>query len=333
MKRFAVLAIALAFLVSYAGFAGGKAESKPEDKKIVLKFAHHLAVDHSGNQAALKLAKYCSEKTNGRLEIQNFPGSQMGGLKDNTEGVRMGTLDMTWVDFGTISLHYPLAGFSGLPFLYRDYDHVFKVFDGPIGSKIVQDIEKATKIKIVGLNVTGFRNIVSKKPIKTVDDMKLLKIRVMENPIMVGTMKAFGANPTPMPWGEVYTALQTGVVEAADSPFQELFVNKTYEVTKYLIVANYIFQDVHIVINGDVYAKFPADVKKVFDEGLAMVTKEKRAFDMENAEKFHASLVKAGMQEITPDMAEFRSRVKVVWDDFAKKNNAQDLIEAIVNTK
>ena len=303
--------------------------------KYTLRLAHHVALTHFVHTVSLKFAEELNKKTSGAVEVKVFGAGQIGGLRDNTEGTRLGTLDLTWADMGTVGLFWETANIISLPFLFRDHDHWRKVAYGPIGQKLAQDVLANTGIRTLAYEPSGFRVILSRnKPIKSAADMKGLKIRIPEVPIYVDTMKALGANATPIPIGELYTSLQTGVVDACELPPDTSVATKLYEVTKYVSRTYHIFTDVNLVMSDKTYKGLPSDVQRAIDTTVKEVITDwalpqaiqldKDSFDQ---------LVKLGMQGVEPDVESFRAAVKPVWEKFIAKTNTGDLVKAIVDTK
>jgi tripartite ATP-independent transporter DctP family solute receptor len=326
MKRLGLAWCALA-LGSWLLLAGGNPAQAADP--VVLKLSHHVPLTHPLQPLSETIAKDVLAQSGGKLKIEVYGAGQLGGLKDNTEGVSYGTLDMALVDYGSISTTVPQAAVIGLPFLFSSYAQVEKFFDGEIGTALNKIILEKTKIRILKMTHSGFRVIGSNKPITKLEDMKLIKIRVPEIPVYVNTMKALGANPTPIPWGELYTSLQTGVVEACEIPTETMFTGKIYEVAKNLVRTNHIYTDIGFTINEGVYQKLPDDLKKVLVDAINARVKEHRAEVAANDEAFFKKLVDAGMKPTTADLAPFVAAVKPVWDDFIAKANAGELVKQI----
>ncbi len=282
-----------------------------------------------------KFAAEVGRRTNGQVEIKVFGAGQIGGLKDNAEGVRLGTLDFSCVDCAQIGLFHPRAGIISLPFLFRDYPHYEKVVQGPIGKQLADEILQKASIRMLSYWPAGFRIMASRnKPIKSAADMKGLKIRIPEVPIYVETMKALGANATPMPWGEVYTALQTGVVDAIEVPSDTIFAGKMYEVSKFLSRTYHIFVDCNLIVSEKVYASLPAEIQKTLYAVAKEVYWDWGAVESQKLDvSGWDSLIKAGMQGVEPDRESFRAAVKPVWDNFIAKTSTGDWVKAIVETK
>lgn len=303
--------------------------------KYRLKLSHHLQLSHIVETMSQKFAAEVGRRTNGEVEIKVFGAGQIGGLKDNAEGVRLGTLDFSCVDCAQIGLFHARAGIISLPFLFRDFPHYEKVVQGPVGKQLTAEILEKTNIRILSFWPAGFRIMASRtKPIKSAADMKGLKIRIPEVPIYVETMKALGANATPMPWGEVYTALQTGVVDAIEVPSDTIFAGKMYEVSKFLSRTYHIFVDCNLIISDKVYASLPAEIQKTLYAVAREVYWDWGAVESQKLDvSGWDSLIKAGMQGIEPDRESFRVAVKSVWDNFIATTNTGEWVKAIGETR
>lgn len=301
----------------------------------VLRFAHHMQLTQAIQQIALEMAAEIAEKTNGELKVEIYGAGQIGGLKENVDGLRYGTLDMGFSDLGTIATFYPLAGMAGLPFLFRDYAHVETVYSGPVGEELSQRILKSAGIRFLGFTHSGFRSIITRnKPVDSPAAMAGMKIRVPEIPMYLNTMKAFGANPTPIPLSEMYTALQTGVVDGMECPNDILYNSKFYEVTDYVTRSRHIYSDNQIAMNEKVYQSLtPAQQRVVADAVKTACAKNSKAIIADDDLNYN-KLVKAGLKEVIPNADAFREAAKPVWADFIAKNpDAKSLIEKIVATK
>jgi C4-dicarboxylate-binding protein DctP len=303
--------------------------------KYQFKLSHHLQLTHPVEIMSQKFAAGVAKETNGEVEIKVFGAGQIGGLKDNAEGVRLGTLDFSCSDCAQIGLFHARANIISLPFLFRDYPHYLKVAEGPVGKALAAEILEKTNIRILSYWPAGFRIMACRtKPIKSAADMKGLKIRIPEVPIYVETMRALGANATPMPWGEVYTALQTGVVDAIEVPSDTIYNGKMYEVSKYLSRTYHIFTDCNLIVSEQVYKGLPPAIQQVLYKVAREVFWDWGVPESERLDKAGwDALVKAGMQGIEPDQESFRAAVKPVWDKFITQTNTGDWVKTITDTK
>lgn len=224
--------IALLVLV-LAGNAPGQAGDKPQ---MVLKLAENQPEDYPTTIGDKEFARLVEERTNGRIKIEVYAGGQLGDEKSVIESVQMGA-----VDFARVNTQ-PMGEFSkgmkvlSLPYLFRNENHLWKVLNGPIGEKLLDDLSSS---QIVGLAYydSGARNFYnSKRPVKTPADLKGLRIRVQQAALMVDLVQALGASATPMAYGEVYTGLQTGVIDGAENNWPSYYSTSHYEVAKYYTI-------------------------------------------------------------------------------------------------
>src|SRR5499427_1108823 len=234
MKRrlaLAVLALPLAVLVGPVG----------AQQKTVIKFAHHAPVTFPYQDGALKFKEVAERLSGGKLEVQVFGGAQLGGERDLLEGIRLGTLHMC-IGAGGLANFAPAYNVVQLPFLIKNQEHMTRVAEGPAGKLLAQRIEEQGGYKVLGYFSTGDSGIQTvKAPVRTPADLKGVKIRVMENPALIDSMRALGANPTPLPFPELYTSMKQGVVEGATIDYTALWTTKVYEAVKYVTEPGFHF--------------------------------------------------------------------------------------------
>jgi len=228
---------------------------------IVMRLAETHPQDYPTTKGDYEFARLVKERTNGRIVVEVFHSKQLGEEAAVIEQVQLGAIDMTRVSISAVSSFVRDLDAFQLPYLYRDAAHMWKVLDGPIGQEILKKHE-AFNFVGVGWFESGSRNFYTKKPVKTVGDLKGMKIRVQQAPLMVGMVEALGAVATPLPYGEVYSALQTGVVDGAENNWPSYLTTSHFEVAKYWI------SDEHTRVPEITVAS-----KKVFDK----VSKEDQA--------------------------------------------------------
>lgn len=228
MKR--TLAILLASSVVTVFLAGISIAAGP----MVMRLAETHPQDYPTTKGDYEFARLVKERTNGRIVIEVFHSKQLGEEAAVIEQVQLGAIDMTRVSISAVSSFVRDLDAFQLPYLYRDADHMWKVLDGPIGQEILKKHEAYNFVGI-GWFESGSRNFYTKKPVKTVGDLKGMKIRVQQAPLMVGMVEALGAVATPLPFGEVYSALQTGVVDGAENNWPSYLTTSHFEVAKYWI--------------------------------------------------------------------------------------------------
>jgi tripartite ATP-independent transporter DctP family solute receptor len=203
-------------------------------KNIVLKLAETHPQDYPTTKGDYEFARLVKERTNGRITIEVFHSKQLGEEKAVIEQVQLGAIDMTRVSVSVSAAFVRDLDALQLPYLYKDADHMWKVLNGPIGQDLFKKLQASNFIGL-GWFESGSRNFYTKKQVKTVADLKGMKIRVQQSPLMVGMVEALGAVATPMAFGEVYSALQTGVVDGAENNWPSYLSTGHHEVAKFLI--------------------------------------------------------------------------------------------------
>ena len=238
--------------------AAGAASAAPEYK---IKVAYISSESHPTAQAMTGFAKDVDSASKGRIKVELYPNGQLGSDRELCEGVQMGTIQMV------VSSTSALAGFDkriqvlDLPYLFTTRKAAFDAVDGELGKKLNSYLEKKGFL-VLGYQENGFRHVTnSKRPIKTPADLKGLKIRTMENPMHIAFFKELGANPTPMSWGELYTALQQGTVDAQENPYAMIDDGKFYEVQKYVSETGHVFSYEILIANKKFMDKHPADLR------------------------------------------------------------------------
>ena len=210
--------------------------SKPEVKQMVLRYAENQAQDYPTTQAAYKFAEMVEQKTNGRIHIDVYHGGQLGDEKAVIEQLQFGAIDFTRVSLSPLSEFEKSLNVLQLPYLYKDAAQMWRVLEGDIGENFLKSVEKSGLIGLSWFDA-GARNFYnSKKPVTKLDDLKGMKIRVQESQLMMGMVAALGASATPMAYGEVYSGLQTGVIDGAENNWPSYDSVSHYEVAKYYVL-------------------------------------------------------------------------------------------------
>jgi len=287
---------------------------------------------HHHNDALRWYADRVAKRSGGRLELRVLDGAQLGGERDYIEGMILGSIEMAQVSTGPVAAFIPEFDVFSLPYMFRDTDHFVKVINGPLGVKFFELLEKRG-IKGLCWFDNGYRSVFnSKRSIRTPEDMKGLKIRVMESPIMIDTINAMGGSATPMAYGELYTALQQGVLSGAENAPGNVFNDKFYEVTKYYSLTNHFRPPGVVVISLKVWNRLSKeDQAFLLDEAKPLQTYEielTQKVQSESIEKLKAK----GMQINEVDYNAFFRAVKPVHDKFSARFGA-DLIKQVLETK
>lgn len=250
----------LMVLGSASVIAAGRQEAAVREIKI----ANFYAPAHPVNVALRDVfAPMVAEGTDGRFEVQIFDSSSLGAERELTEGVQLGTIEMG-VAGGLLSATYPRIGALELPFLFSDFDHVWRVFDGEIGDQVAEDFADAG-LKVLSWLGNGFRAFSnSVRPINTVADARGIKMRMPENDVYIDTGRALGFEVVAMGFGEVYNAMATRVIDGQDNPLATVYASRFFEVQDYIAISNHIFSHASIVMNLDLWNSLSAADQQVF---------------------------------------------------------------------
>ena len=225
-------------------------------------------MDHPYMVGAQKFADLMKERTNGRITVKLYPSNQLGkGEREMTEGIQQGAIDLLVTSTGPLGGFSPSINILDFPFLFRDFKHVDLVLDGPIGQKLLDDFCKAN-IKALAFWENGFRNLTNAKgPVKKVEDGKGLKIRTMENKVHLAAWKAAGLNPTPMAWGEVFTALQQKVIDGQENPIAVFYSSKLWDAgQKYFSLSQHVYSPSPFLMSPKAFNALPKEDQQICRE-------------------------------------------------------------------
>jgi tripartite ATP-independent transporter DctP family solute receptor len=272
---------------------------------------------------------FCDEMekgTQGRYKCQQFPSSALGGEREQIEAVQLGTQDLVNTSTGPLGNFVPEVRIVDIPFLFRDYDHARKVMDGPIG----QDLQKKMAAKgLINLAWTenGFRHMTnSKRPINSAEDAAGLKMRTMENKVHMEGYKTFGILPTPMPFPELFTALQQGTVDGQENPIPVILASKFSQVQKHLSLTGHVYSPAALILSPAVWNKLSDADKKVFTDAAKKAATAQRKKVNDDEASGIAQLRSEGMQVIEKVNGEsFRKAVGPAYANFAKEFGAANI--------
>ncbi len=231
---------------------------------------------------------------------------------------------------GGLAPFVPEAELFNLPFLFRDTDHFYRVLDGPVGQRVAQAVEDELDAIVLGWWFSGVRNTWNaKRPVRTPEDLKGLKIRVMSTPVLVETFNAMGAQATPMSFGELYSGLEQGVVDGAETDHVDLLYERFYEVTRYVSYTEHMYLAAGLVFSRKRFNKLPPDVQRaVLLAGEASVAAEREAMETMTGNAL-AELEERGLEFIEVDRSLFKARVLEVYRNSADKVGGMDAIDEV----
>lgn len=251
-----------------SGPAAIESEESSNAGAVVIKIAHSGSNldDDPQNIAAYYFEKIVEERSNGYYDVQVYPNKQLGDTTTILEGVQTGNIEMGDIESGPTVGFVSAESLWDLPYLFTSWDQAHEVIDGEVGDRIAE-LWEDIGITILGYNDGGFRYFTnSKRPIVTPEDMKGLKIRVMDSAVMLDSINAFGASATPMAFAEVYSALQQGAIDGQENPYNVIYTQAYYEVQKYLSRSAHFFYLRHYMINSDFYNAQPQEMQELLRE-------------------------------------------------------------------
>ena len=298
---------------------------------FVFKLGHIADPENPYAKGAEKFAQLVKEKTGGKVEIQVFPSSQLGNQRDLVEGTQFGTIDFTMTSTAVLGNFLPQVAVFDLPFIFRDVQHAYKALD-TVGMEIA---EKLQGMKLLAYYENGVRHMTnSKRPIRKPEDMKGLKIRVMEQPIYIEMIKALGGNPTPMAFGELFTALQQGVVDGQENPAAHIYTARFFEVQKYISLTAHTYSAEPMLVSLAAWNKLPKDLQEKVQTAANESRDWQRDLCRQLEEGYWTKIQESGKSEINRDVDKqaFADATRGVWAMFEKKVGKEN-IEKIVATK
>ena len=318
MKKLNFIALAL-IVVMVLGTACGQTVDNPPTsaEPTVIKLGMTINEQDSFFVCATKFSELVEERTNGAYDIQLFPNSSLGDERTMLESMQMGTLDSGIITSGPFVNFVPEFGVLDLPFLFPDNASAYKVLDGEIGKEILSKLEDHD-LKGLAYAERGFRNLTnSVRPVRTAEDIKDLKIRVMENEVYLSAFKAMDVNAVPMAWTEALTALQQGTIQGQENPVNVIHAYKMWDSQKHVTMTRHAYAAAVITFSEEKFNSLPADVQEIFVQAAQEAAEYERAWVAENEEAQIADLKANGMELIEePDLESFRQAVQTVYEQY-----------------
>lgn len=317
-----------------AGSLGFSTSSRASD--FTLKFANNLPLSHPMNVRAREMAKAISEESNGALRIQIFPSSQLGSDTDTLAQVRSGAVDMFALSPVILGTFIPNAQISAIGFAFKDYETVWRAMDGDLGAHVRREIEKSqTLFAFDHIWDSGYRVITtSTKQITNPDDLVSMKLRVPPSPIIMSIFRSFMAAPTSINFTEVYSALQTRVVEGQENPLSIISSAKLYEVQKYCSLTNHVWDGFWMLGNSKSFARLPADLQEIVRKHVNSAVMAERSDLAEQRGHLSEELSDKGLEIYQPDPEAFRQRLRSAnyYQDWQNKfgNGSWEILEKYV---
>lgn len=244
----------------------------------------------------------------GSVTVEIYPASQLGTWGEMVEQVKGGVLECMYESVGVLGSFSPISNIEGVAYLYRDEDHFFRIWRGPVGKAVINSIAKDSGFQVVGPGFRGFRQFLVKRPADSLVDLQGMKIRAPGIPAYVTSIAALGINPTSIAFEETYAALQQGVVDGLEQPLVAIKDHRFFEVAKHLVITNHMAETMGFICNAPWYEKLDAPVKVAFEKAADASADWYRTYTGESSQKIIDELKTNGVVVHTPNLEEFAKR-------------------------
>src|SRR5262249_30526767 len=332
MNRRSVLRLGISALAALATDLGIPALAQ---QKLVLKATDVHPLGYPTVEAVLAMGRKLEATTGGRISIQMYPSMQLGGEKEMIEQAQVGALAIARISVGPMGPLVPELNVFNLPFMFRDDAHMEKVIDGPIGDELLKKLSDHPTAGLIGLcwMNAGTRNVYnSRKPIRSIEDLKGLKIRMMGNPVFVDTMNALGGNGVAMGFDQLVNAMQTGVVDGAENNAPTYATGQHYRYAKYFSLTGHLMIPEILVFSKKIWESLTKDDQALIVQFSKQAQQEERKLWYEMEEKSVKQIEEAGVEIIKiDDKRPFQAAVEPVWEKYGKPQ--AELIKRIQDVK
>lgn len=301
----------------------------PPGGVLVIKMGHGLDVSHPVHKAMLYMNERLIEKSDSTMRIDVYPSQQLGSERETLELLQIGSLGMTKVSSSALENFVPEFQVFGLPFLFRSEAHRFAVWDGEIGSEI---LSSGQRFGLRGLTYydAGTRSFYTKeRPVRVPADLRGLKIRVQESPVAAQMVSALGGSPTPIAWGELYTALQQGIVDGAENNPPSFYLSRHYEVCRFYVLDEHTAVPDVVLVSTVLWNSLTPQQRQWLQEAANESAAYQRELWAESVEASLAAVEAAGVEVIRPETEPFAAQVEAMYESFRDKPVVYDLIQRI----
>jgi tripartite ATP-independent transporter DctP family solute receptor len=325
MKKFLCIAVCV-FVLAGGAFAGGGGEKSGSGKVLNMKLGHLSAIDHPLGIAAQQFADKVKARSNGGIVVEVYPNNELGNPPEVLEQNILGAIEMSLITQGALDKYSKKFAVVNMPFVFKDYDHAYRVMDGPFYDWVKNDL-LAQGLVYIGSWDYGFRHMTnSVRPINSPADIKGLKFRTPGEIQLQSCMSALGANVQAIPFSELYLALKQGTVDGQENPLSVIYFNKYYEAQKYLAVTNHVYVSAALLVSKKVWESLPAEYQKIISEESSAAAAAVRSAIKNGDEDYIAKLQKEGMTVTRPNTTQFAAMMQPSYDAIAKYVGNNDYI-------
>ncbi|WP_108259041.1 TRAP transporter substrate-binding protein [Mangrovicoccus ximenensis] len=282
----------------------------------VLQLASVETPQTAWGQAAQRFADGVAEASGGELRVELALSGTTGSPRETLEALTIGTNDIVLTVIASLNPYDPLPGIESYPYLIRDPGHFDRVYNGPVGAELYDEIAKRTGFRMIGAGARGAREMASKSPVNSVEDLKGLKIRVPNIDIFRATWQILGASPTPMSSSEVYTGLQSGIIDAVENPLSAHVRSKYYEAAEYVVMTDHVYGAYTFIFDQARFDSLTDEERAIIEEEGRKALRWGSGMELENAEESRATLEAAGATFLEPDLGPFREKLAAMAGEF-----------------
>ncbi|WP_422124349.1 DctP family TRAP transporter solute-binding subunit [Planococcus sp. X10-3] len=330
---FLVIGLSTALAACGEDNANSNSDSTDSGEVTTLRLGHITNETDAWHLGAEKFAELVEEKTDGSVVVEIYPSSTLGNDRDLIEGLQLGSVDFALVA-GVLSNFYEPYSILELPYLFEDNDHLETVLYGDVGNQLKEDLLENAQIRGLEFWVRGPRMLTASKEVATAEDLNGVKIRVPEIPASISAWEAMGSTPTPMAFGEVYSSLQTGVIDAQENPLALIESSKLNEVQDYLMLTNHVYGYVQLTMSDMAYQKLTSEQQVAVEEAAKEATEFENQLVYDLEEELLQTLIDGGMEVVEPDLTTFSEKAISVHDEFADESEAhRELYDSIINAR
>ena len=320
-KKLLVIALVFVMVLSLAACGGRPGAGGADGEEFTLRIGHVIDETAPTHRGALVFAEYVERESGGRISVEIFPNSLLGGDMALVEGVQLGTVEMVLPAMTVLTNIDPRFGIGDMPFLWTSAQSGFQAFDNELGAyldQVIMDEVGAVNLGYLFNSVRALSNSV--RPVTTIDDMQGLNIRIMESPVYIDMFETMGANVTPMAFGEVFTALQQGVIDGQDNGAPLTYSMRFFEVQDYFTELGHAMSFLTILMNTDFYNSLPADLREIIHRAALVFVEAQRQYQLEERGIALEAMEAAGVtvSQITPaEHARFVQAVQGTYERFS----------------
>jgi TRAP-type transport system periplasmic protein len=325
-----------AFCAAGLAIAAGTWSDRAPAQELTLRFALITAEAFPYMDGARKFKELVEEQSNGEIEVLIYPGGQLGNEREINEAILEGSIHIG-VGAGAMANLAPIYNIVQVPFLIQGQDHMEAIALGDVGEQLAELIEEQAGFRVLAWFSTGDSPIETvSKPVHHPDDLAGLKIRVIETPVLVDAMRALGANPTPMPYTEVYTGLQQGVIEGAHLDVMSVDTLKIYEVAKFMTdweQITFVSEPRPVIMNAEFFDSLSEQHQTLIQEAMLEAAEHERQVFRDRMAEIRERLIEHGVTITDVEAEAFVERVQPVWQKYADELGAEDLLQQILALK